>query len=120
MEISAILKNRRETLGLSLDEVAEMVGVNRSTISRWENGDVENMRREKISKLADALKIDPLVILGREKPDITKLDVEQTAKEIISLLDEEDIKLIKELKDSDDEKAKLKLYAMLINKISQL
>lgn len=97
-----------------------MVGVNRSTISRWENGDVDNMRRVKISKLADALKIDPLVILGKEKPDITNLDAEQTAKEIISLLDEEDIKLIKELKDSDEEKAKLKLYAMLINKISQL
>lgn len=120
MEISAILKSRRETLGLSLDDVAKMVGVNRSTISRWENGDVENMRREKISKLADALKLDPLVILGRKKPDLTKLDVEQTAAELIKMLDAEDIELIMQIKKTDDEKAKMKLYMKLIEKISKM
>ena len=108
MELSAILKSRRETLGLSLDDVARMVGVNRSTISRWENGDVENMRREKISKLADALKIDPLVILGRKQVDLSKLNAEQTASELIKMLDTEDIELIMQTKKTDDEKLQMK------------
>ena len=48
MEIKDILKNRRLELGLTLEDVAKAVGVSVSTISRWESGDIENMRRDKI------------------------------------------------------------------------
>ena len=58
------LKNRRESLGLSQGELAAKIGVNVSTISRWESGDIENMKRDKIVKLAQALNISPAVIMG--------------------------------------------------------
>lgn len=121
MEIGAIIRSRRELLGMTLEDLAKKIGVNKSTISRWETGDIDNMRREKISSLADALKISPMVILGRAEPEpLDPEDIREKAAKIIEMLDQDDIDMILELKDSDDEKAKVKLCAMLINKISQL
>ena len=64
--VQDILKSKREELQLTLTDVAELVGVNVSTIMRWENGDIANMKRDKILKLANALKISPSVIMGWE------------------------------------------------------
>lgn len=64
MDIKDILKNRRLELGLTMKEVSLKVGVSEGTISRWESGDIENMRRDKISALAEALDISPSVIMG--------------------------------------------------------
>lgn len=62
--IRMALKNRRIEKGLTMKEVAAKVGVSEGTISRWESGNIENMRRDKISKLADALDISPSEIMG--------------------------------------------------------
>lgn len=66
MKIHEKLKARRLELGLTLEEVAAHVGVNDSTISRWERGDIANMKRDKILKYAEALDISPAVIMGWE------------------------------------------------------
>ncbi len=63
------LKKRRKELGLTLKEVAEAVDVNPSTISRWETGDIKNMRALQIDKLAEVLKTSPLWIMGYELND---------------------------------------------------
>lgn len=55
---------RRKELGLTLDEVAAFVGVNKGTVSRWESGEIDNMRRDKIAKLAEVLKVSPLFVMG--------------------------------------------------------
>lgn len=65
-KVNEIIKERREELGLSLEQVATVVGVNNSTVSRWETGNIDNMKRDKIVKLADCLKISPAVIMGWE------------------------------------------------------
>ena len=72
--IRMALKNRRIEKGLTMKEVASKVGVSEGTISRWESGNIENMRRDKISKLADALDISPSEIMGwddnwKDSPD---------------------------------------------------
>ena len=38
--------------------------MNEGTVSRWETGEIENMRRDKIVALAKALNISPAVIMG--------------------------------------------------------
>ena len=77
MNISEIIKKRREELGLSLEQVANSVGVNISTVSRWETGNIDNMRRDKIAKLSDCLKVSPAVIMGwkeqEEDPKVAEL-----------------------------------------------
>ncbi len=64
MEVKDILRNRRIDKQLTLDEVGRLVGVSGATISRWESGDIANMKRDKIVKLAKALDISPAVIMG--------------------------------------------------------
>lgn len=64
MSIKDILKRRRTDLGLTMKDLAHKVGVSEGTISRWESGDIENMRRDKIAALASALEISPAVIMG--------------------------------------------------------
>ena len=64
MEIKDIIKQRRLELGYTLDDVSKLIGVTSATISRWESGEIANMRRDKIVKLAEALKISPSVIMG--------------------------------------------------------
>nr|DAF76922.1 MAG TPA: Repressor protein CI [Caudoviricetes sp.] len=60
------LKKRREELNLSQESVAESIGVTKATVSKWEKGDIANMKRDKIALLAKVLKVSPLSILGLE------------------------------------------------------
>ena len=64
MEIKDILKNRRTELGLTQLDVANAVGVSEATVSRWESGDIANMKRSRIASLASVLKISPSIIMG--------------------------------------------------------
>lgn len=54
----------RKSLGLTLEEVGQAVGVGRSTVRKWENGMIANMRRDKIAKLASALHTTPAFLMG--------------------------------------------------------
>ena len=40
------LYERRKELGLTLEDVGNIVGVTKSTVKKWESGYIENMRRE--------------------------------------------------------------------------
>lgn len=68
MEVKNILKKRRNELHLTLEDVAGRVGVSAATISRWESGDIANMRRDRIVSLAKALQLSPAVIMGWSGP----------------------------------------------------
>lgn len=58
------MKSRRNSLNLTLEEVGNAVGVGKSTVRKWENGEIENMKRDKIEKLSKVLKVSPMDILG--------------------------------------------------------
>ena len=66
MEIHKKIKQRRLELGLTLEKVANYVGVSKATVSRWESGEIENMRRDRIAKLSEILKVKPNFIMGIE------------------------------------------------------
>lgn len=72
MDLKDKIKQRRLELGLTLDEVARMVNVSGATISRWESGDIENMRRDKIALLAKALQVSPSFIMEWDEDDLSK------------------------------------------------
>lgn len=61
------LKERRIQLNLTQREVAERVGVSEATISRWEGGQIANMKRQYIADYAAALQTTPgFIMTGRE------------------------------------------------------
>lgn len=64
MEINDRIRLRRQELGLTLEDVGKVVGVGKSTVRKWESGDIANMRSDKIEKLAQALYTTPAHLMG--------------------------------------------------------
>lgn len=63
------LTDRRKELGLTMKQVAKAVGVSEATISRWEGGQIANMKRDKIAAYAAALRVNPTFIMTGETSD---------------------------------------------------
>ena len=63
MEIKDKIKTRRLQLGLTLEEIANKVGVAKSTVKKWESGQISSMRQSKIAALATALQVDPTFLI---------------------------------------------------------
>lgn len=49
---------------MTLEQVGNAVGVGKSTVRKWETGQIANMRRDKIAKLASALHTTPTYLMG--------------------------------------------------------
>ena len=60
--------------GLTLEELGNMVGVGKSTVRKWENGMIANMKRDKILKVSEALNTTPAYLMGWEEEKIISLD----------------------------------------------
>lgn len=65
-ELSSVLKQRRKELGLTLAQIADKMDVAEATVQRWESGNIKSIRYEKISKLAEILKVSPSALMGWE------------------------------------------------------
>ena len=61
------IKYLRQKKGLTLEQVADVVGVGKSTVRKWETGMIANMRRDKIADLAKALGTTPAYLMGWEE-----------------------------------------------------
>ena len=86
------LSDRRKELGLLQSDVAKAVGVSDPTVSRWESGDIANMRRDKIEALAKVLRTDPYFIMTGEHAEKEK------PAELIGELSEVEIAAIKAMR----------------------
>ena len=58
------IKDLRLSQNLTLEQVANEVGVGKSTVRKWENGIIANMRRDKIADLAKVLHTTPAYLMG--------------------------------------------------------
>ena len=66
MNIGELIRNRRTELNFTLEEVGDMVGVSKSTVKKWEDGYISNMKRDKIALLAKALQLEPVSLITGE------------------------------------------------------
>ena len=48
MDIGKLINKRRTELELTLEDVGNAVGVSKSTVKKWEDGFISNMKRDKI------------------------------------------------------------------------
>ena len=73
MDIRDRIKRRREELGMSLEDVARLLKVNRSTVYRYETKDIGHLSIETLGPLAAALNCTPAYLMGLEEnePGIT-------------------------------------------------
>ena len=69
-ENMANIKDIRKKLGYTMKELSLIVGVSEATISRWESGDIANMKQNNIVSLANALNISPLQVLDFDDTSI--------------------------------------------------
>ncbi|NNJ30713.1 helix-turn-helix domain-containing protein [Lacrimispora defluvii] len=58
------IKERRKQLEMSADDVAAELGVSRSTIFRYENGQIEKVPANVLEKLAVILRTTPAYLMG--------------------------------------------------------
>lgn len=65
-EIMARMKNRRIELDISYQALADMVGISKSTLQRYETGNIRNMPVDKLEAVAKALKVSPAYLMGWE------------------------------------------------------
>lgn len=70
------LKQAREEKNISLEEAGNKVGVNKTTIMRWENGQTEKFKIPTLETLANLYGINPLWLINKNAPkySITKTD----------------------------------------------
>ncbi|MUU09208.1 MAG: helix-turn-helix domain-containing protein [Dialister invisus] len=98
LEIKDIIKNRRIELHLTLEDVAKCVRVSPATVSRWESGDIANMRRDKIALLSSVLQINPMVLMGWEDENGLKIPLQiidsNTDEEELPVLDDPEIRAL--------------------------
>lgn len=66
MDIGKMINQRRTELKLTLEQVGQAVGVGKSTVKKWEDGYISNMRRDKIALLAKVLKMSPVSFITGE------------------------------------------------------
>ena len=71
MEMGRKIYNLRIQKGMTLEELGNIVGVGKSTVRKWENGMIANMKRDKILKVSEALDTSPAYLMGW-KEDVSK------------------------------------------------
>lgn len=64
MSIGKRIKALRMRQGLSIDDLAAKLGKNRTTVYRYENGDIENLPLSILNPLAEALNTTPANLMG--------------------------------------------------------
>lgn len=72
------MRDRRKELKLTLEDVGKYVGVSKGTVSKWENGNIKNMRSDKISLLAEILQVNVMDILSicKNAPNLSDVNAE--------------------------------------------
>jgi transcriptional regulator with XRE-family HTH domain len=66
MTIGERIKERRIQKGMTLEELGNKVGVGKSTVRKWETGEISNIKTDKIEKLSEALNLSPITLMGLE------------------------------------------------------
>ena len=66
--IGSRLKQAREIKHISLEEAGQRVGVNKSTVMRWEKGKTEKFRIPTLEILADLYCVNPQWLMGHNVP----------------------------------------------------
>lgn len=106
MVIGKRIKQRRKQLGMSADKLAKYLGKDRSTVYRYEKGDIENMPLDILEPIAKALETTPQFLMGWEE-EIQKDPVGTAERHIEILMDEDISEIFEDFKVLDGQQRQL-------------
>lgn len=116
MELGTRIKKLRKKHNLTLVELGELIGLKKSTISKYENNDI-NIPTDKLEKIARVLNTTPQYLLGFDE-DIEVVDTsilnEEQQKELETILSTNNIMFFKGSKVNE------KNYELLKNSIAKV
>ncbi|HEP4189508.1 TPA: helix-turn-helix transcriptional regulator [Streptococcus pyogenes] len=71
MSIGSKIKQRRQEMSISVDELAQKLNVSRTTIYRYEKGEISKMPTETLEKIARILNTTPAYFMGwNDSPEV--------------------------------------------------
>ena len=82
-EIGQKIKQRRKSLSLTQAELADLIGLTESSVSRYESGKIATMPTSTVKKICKVLNIDTAELLGLESNSF-----EYDLKDILSMVDD--------------------------------
>ncbi len=84
MNVGRNIKLIRKKQGMTLDQLAAEIGVTKSTVARYESGDIKYVSSDMISKIADALNCRKEEILGKD-PDYVSSGASSEEAELLNM-----------------------------------
>lgn len=83
MSIGQRIKSLRTKRGMTIDDLAAKLGKNRTTVYRYENGDIENLPLGILGPLADALDTTPGYLMGWGYKEMLSIKISDGDEEAI-------------------------------------
>lgn len=106
MDVGQRIKKRRKELRMSADTLAELLGKNRSTVYRYEAGEIENLPLDILEPIARALKTTPAYLMGWAD-EIEKNPVGMAERHFEMIMDEDLSEIFEDFRSLDAAKKKI-------------
>jgi transcriptional regulator with XRE-family HTH domain len=74
MTLGEKIRKRRMELNMTMDDLGNAIGVQRSAINKYEKGMITDLKRSTIHALAKALQVSPLYLLDDDNDDDERLE----------------------------------------------
>lgn len=94
--MSQRIKELRVKHNYTMEMLGKKIGVSKSTIAKWENGYVDNMRQDRVLALSKIFNVAPTYILGYGEDD-SKDNKQKIFMENYALLSERDQDVINKM-----------------------
>jgi transcriptional regulator with XRE-family HTH domain len=78
------IKELRKKADMTQEEVGALIGIKKSAVAKYESGDIENIKRASVEKLADFFGVTPAYLLGWSNTE-TELTSEEF--ELVNIFD---------------------------------
>lgn len=97
MNIGEVIKTRRKEVGMSADDLAKKIGVSRSTVFRYENGDIEKVPANVMNSISKTLGLSMVDLydwdnkynkdgrLAKEAQEVRKTQDELSAIDVLDM-----------------------------------
>lgn len=101
MTVGERMKTLRKKRGISADTVAEAIGVSRSTIFRYERGDIDKVPADLLERIAAALHTNSGYLLGWSESDKPIIQTQRREESELTTSERELIELYRRADESD-------------------